>query len=144
MSEAHGRPLEESIGFLLARAAARLGQAANQALAEEGLRVRSYTVLRLACENPAGISQKDVAEAMALDPSQLVALLDSLQVKDLVHRQPDPNDRRSKLLFATDEGIDVCKRAVAAVDRVNVEHLSHLPAWVVDGLRDTLQKIIAP
>lgn len=144
MSDDYARPLEESIGFLLSRAAARLGQAANQALAAEGLRVRSYSALRLACENPDGISQKDVAEAMGLDPSQLVALLDNLQGKELVERRSDPNDRRSKLLFATEEGRRVCRRAAASVEQVDKERLAHLPEWVIDGLRDTLQKIVTP
>ncbi|NKY32780.1 MarR family transcriptional regulator [Nocardia speluncae] len=137
-------PLTEDIGFLLSRTAALLTQEVNQVLAPEGLRVRSYTVLHLACENPAGISQKSVADASGMDPSQVVALLDGLEERELVRRQPDPNDRRSKLLVATDTGRELCLRAQASVQRAQEEHLHPLPAWMVDGLRDTLRSIISP
>lgn len=96
--------LTEDIGFLLARVSGEVVRATNAALAGEGLRVRQYSVLQLACDSPGGISQRAMARVLGLDPSQVVALVDELAQARLVERQPAPADRRAKLVTATDAG----------------------------------------
>ena len=95
--------LVEDLSFLLARANALSLAAGNAALAEYGLRVRSYSVLALAAGNSRP-SQRELAELLRLDPSQVVALVDELQVRGLVVRQPDPADRRANVVVATERG----------------------------------------
>ena len=105
--------LTEDIGFLLARVSGEVVRATNAALAPEGMRVRHYSVLLLACDSPDGISQRAMARILGLDPSQVVALVDELAQAGLVRRQPAPTDRRAKLVTATDAGCRVCERAAA-------------------------------
>lgn len=103
------------ISFLLARANALSVAAANAALAEEGLKVRSFSVLALAVRD-ARPTQRELSEFLRLDPSQVVALVDELEARGLVERQPDPADRRANVVVATPQGREVHARAAAATE----------------------------
>ena len=105
--------LFEDLSFLLARANAFSLAAGNAALSEYGLRVRSYSVLALAA-GTSRPSQRELAEMLRLDPSQVVALVDELQSRGLVVRQPDPADRRANVVVATDLGRAVHSDAATA------------------------------
>ncbi|MDQ0576520.1 MarR family winged helix-turn-helix transcriptional regulator [Agromyces albus] len=96
--------------FLLARASALAIAAGNASLAEHGLKARSYAVLALAASD-AGPTQRELAEFLRLDPSQVVALVDGLQARGLVRREPDPSDRRANVVVITDDGRDLFARA---------------------------------
>lgn len=108
--------LTEDLGFLLARVSGEVVRATNAALAGEGLRVRQYSVLLLACDSAGGISQRAMARILGLDPSQVVALVDELAQARLVERQPDPADRRAKLVIATAAGRRVRGQATARAE----------------------------
>ena len=111
--------LTEDLGFLLARVSGDVVRATNAALAEEGLRVRQYAVLLLACDSRRGASQRAMARILGLDPSQVVALVDELAQAGLVERQPAPADRRANLATATEAGHRKRERAaVRAADAV--------------------------
>ena len=103
--------LTDDLSFLLARANAISLAAGNAALAEHGLKARSYSVLLLSA-GEARPSQRELAEFLRLDPSQVVSLVDDLQSRGLVERRPDPADRRANVVIATDDG-----RRVAAAAR---------------------------
>ncbi|WP_417234169.1 MarR family winged helix-turn-helix transcriptional regulator [Arthrobacter sp.] len=98
--------------FLIARARSRGSSIANERLAPLGLRVRSYSVLSLACSGLRP-TQRELAEFLSLDPSQIVALVDSLEKEGLVQRIPDPTDRRSKLIESSAAGTALYARARA-------------------------------
>ena len=89
--------ISTDIGFLLAKLHAAGSVLNNAALAEFGLKERSYSVLALACGN-LGPTQRELAEFLSLDPSQIVALIDELEQRGLVERKPGPSDRRQKLV----------------------------------------------
>src|SRR4051812_49921234 len=88
--------LTDDLGFLLTRASGLVVRATNAALVGVGLRVRQYSVLVLADDTTDGISQRDLAEVLGLDPSQVVALVDELAAAGLVERRPSPTDRRGE------------------------------------------------
>lgn len=99
----YGSGLTDDLSFLLARANALSLAAGNAALSVYGLKARSYSVLALSAGD-ARPSQRDLAAYLRLDPSQVVALVDDLQSRGLVERQPDPADRRANVVVATDAG----------------------------------------
>jgi MarR family transcriptional regulator, organic hydroperoxide resistance regulator len=113
-------------GFLLSRASGLVVRASNAALAAEGLRVRQYSVLVLACDAADGMSQRDLAQVLGLDPSQVVALVDELVDAGLVERRPDPADRRTRLVVATPVGRRTRQTAAARVAEAAVEPLRSL------------------
>src|SRR3954452_14358553 len=112
--------LASEIEFLTARARSLGSGRANNMLAELDLKVRSYSVLSLACsgENP---SQRELADFLSLDPSQIVSLVDQLEKRGAVSREADPRDRRSKVIAATAAGRRLY-RAAAAIVRESEAH----------------------
>jgi MarR family transcriptional regulator, organic hydroperoxide resistance regulator len=134
--------LTADVGFLLSRASGQLIRATNTALAVHGLRVRSYSALLLACDSGDGMSQRDLAEALGLDPSQVVLLVDELTESGLVERHPSESDRRTKLVRATGAGQVLrrhAERSVGAAHRVQLDGLS---AGEQEQLRGLLARLV--
>src|SRR3954468_24312357 len=134
--------LNDDVGFLLTRASGLVVRATNDALAGLGLRVRQYSVLVLADDSAAGISQRDLAEVLGLDPSQVVALGDELAAAELVERRPSPTDRRQRLVAATAKGVRLRRRADAAAAAGLEPEPGRLPAHEQGTLRGLLQRVV--
>lgn len=64
-----------------------------------------------------GIKQSELAERTDTDPMTVSGIVERLEAKGYVRRQPDPNDSRAKLVFVTDIGremvIEVRAQAMA-------------------------------
>lgn len=136
--------LTEDLGFLLTRAAGVVVRSTNDALTPFGLRVRSYSVLAVSCDEPGGVTQRQVAATMGLDPSQIVSIIDELEGRGLVIRTPDPSDRRNKLIVATDEGHRLYKEARRRNLEVQASYFAEMPAGALDELREVLGQIVFP
>ncbi|EEP70374.1 MarR-family transcriptional regulator [Micromonospora sp. ATCC 39149] len=121
-----GSVLAGDLSFLLARANALTLAAANAALAEHGLKARSYSVLALAADDVRP-TQRELAEFLRLDPSQVVALIDGLERRQLVERRTDPADRRANVLVATDVGRALFIRAQESARAVELGLLATVP-----------------
>jgi len=67
---------------------------------------RGYQVLCAAARDEPG-SQAAMASRLGIDRTVMTYLLDDLEAADLVARQPDPLDRRSRRVAATAHGRDV-------------------------------------
>ena len=135
--------LSADLGFLLSRASGLVVRASNAALAAEGLRVRQYSVLVLACDTVDGMSQRELAQVLGLDPSQVVALVDELADAGLVERRPDPADRRTRLVVATPAGRRTRKTAAARVAEAAVEPLGSLSEEERGTLERLLGRVVA-
>jgi DNA-binding MarR family transcriptional regulator len=64
---------------------------------------RGYQVLSAAAQDEPG-SQAALATRLGIDRTVMTYLLDDLAEADLVERRPDPCDRRTRLVVATDHG----------------------------------------
>jgi DNA-binding MarR family transcriptional regulator len=135
--------LTDDVGFLLSRASGAIVRATNAALAVHGLRVRSYSALLLACDSADGISQRDLAEVLGLDPSQVVLLVDELTDAGLVERRPSAHDRRTKLVRATGAGRAARRQAHRAVTAAHEVQLEPLSAADREHLRALLGRLVA-
>ncbi|MDQ0755996.1 MarR family winged helix-turn-helix transcriptional regulator [Arthrobacter sp. B3I4] len=132
--------LANEIEFLAARARALGSGHANALLAALDLKVRSYSVLAMACSGSEP-SQRELADFLRLDPSQIVALVDALEERGLVRRVPDPRDRRSKIIRPTDAGMKLHQRAAEAVRAAEDTSLAQLDGSERNQLRVLLRKI---
>jgi DNA-binding MarR family transcriptional regulator len=133
--------ISNDVGYLLAKLHAAGSVLNNAALAEFGLKERSYSILALACGD-LGPTQRELAEFLSLDPSQIVALIDELEQRGLVERKPGVSDRRQKLVAATAEGRKVHAAAQRAARAAEARHLSMLTAREVASLRSILGKAV--
>ena len=72
-------------------------------LDDAGYETYDYGVLAMLAEG-ARLTQANIADALTLDPSRLVALLDSLEDRGLITRQRDTHDRRRHVVSITTKG----------------------------------------
>ncbi|GAA3922459.1 MarR family transcriptional regulator [Microbacterium invictum] len=133
-------PVGHDLSFVLARANAVSLAGVHAALAEHGLRVRQYSVLAIAAADTRP-SQRELSDFLRLDPSQIVAVVDHLESRDLVRREPDPNDRRAKVVVATAAGKTLYRRAKSAAERADGEFLARLDASEIAALAPMLRKL---
>jgi DNA-binding MarR family transcriptional regulator len=132
--------LGQDLEFLTARARALGNAQANVELASLGLKARSYAVLSLACsgQNP---SQRELAEFLSLDASQIVALVDGLEKQGLVAREQDPRDRRSNVITGTAAGNALHSQAVSAIATAENRSMAALSSDEREELRRLLTLI---
>lgn len=131
--------LTDDVGYLLSRTSGITARAANAALAGYGLRVRQYSVLSLAADAPGGLSQRELAKVLGLDPSQVVLLVDELADAGLVERRPCPGDRRARLVVATDSG----RRVLGGARRQAHHGVRQQLRALSDGEQETLRELLA-
>ena len=67
-----------------------------------------------------GITQQVLAERTAKDKACLTNLMNNLEKKGYVRREEDPTDRRSKLVFLTNEGEEFRNQIRPILDQVYV------------------------
>ena len=134
-------PLTDDLGFLLSRASGQVVRRTNAALAEHGLRVRQYSVLVLACDTTDGVSQRELATVLGLDPSQVVLLVGELAGAGLVERRAVEEDRRTRLVVPTEAGRRLREAAGRAADAAVETPFGLLGDVERDRLRDMLTRI---
>ncbi len=135
--------LTEDVGFLLSRASGVLARASNAVLTSHGLRVRSYAVLVLVCEAAEGVTQRELADVLGLDPSQVVLLVDDLAAAGLVERRASTADRRTKLVLPTDRGRELRGEAAADVRVAHTRQLADLSPGELQLLRELLTRLVS-
>jgi DNA-binding MarR family transcriptional regulator len=121
------RELSESSGFLLARLGLGFKTRAMARVEGAGGEVYDYGVLAILAEGDRE-TQATIADALDLDPSRLVALLDSLERRGLVVRQRDPHDRRRHVVSITPAGKHELTRLRKVAQEVEDEYLAPLDA----------------
>ena len=111
---------------------------ANESWAHDaGFRPGCIGVLRVvAAREP--VSQREVSEALLLDPSDLVTLVDILEAAGLVERRRDPADRRRYALEVTPRG----QLAVVRLREINRETNEELLAPLDERERAQLAELI--
>lgn len=133
--------ISQDLGFLLAKLHAAGSVVNNRALAEFGLKERSYSVLILA-NSGLEPTQREMADFLSLDPSQIVALVDELEKRGLVARAPGKQDRRAKTVTATVKGAKLLQQASKAAQQAEAEVLEGLPAEESAQLKALLRKAL--
>jgi DNA-binding MarR family transcriptional regulator len=100
---------------------ARVGQREAESSLPGDLRTAHLMLLTLLRDHGA-TTQTGLAEALRLDPSNLVGLLNDLERRRMIIRQHHPDDRRRHIVTIADDGITQLQtteqRLVAVEDRV--------------------------
>ncbi|WP_406452240.1 MarR family transcriptional regulator [Streptomyces sp. NBC_00876] len=125
--------------FLLAYHGGITDTLLRRALGVAGLTPRHSMTLMLLTDGP--VTQKSLIEALGVDPSILVSLLNDLERDDLVHRRRDPADRRRHIVEITPEGTARLESADSALDTVERELFADLSERERTALRKALGKL---
>lgn len=104
------------------------------------LRMMTFTALTLVADNP-GLSQSQLAQAMAVERPNLVVIVDELETRGLIIRDRVPTDRRTYALTITPEGEALLAEATAAVYAHENEIMGGLSAEEEAALIATLNRI---
>ena len=107
-------PLNGFLGYALKRALSVVQSDLSITLTEFGLRATSFSALLVVVDRP-GITQTDLADALAIERSNLVQIIDELCNSQRIARTPVKGDRRRHALMPTAQGLVVAAQAKAAV-----------------------------
>ncbi len=129
--------LTGSIGFLLSKLSQRLIQLSGVRLSDLKLQVRHVGVMMLVLER-GPMSQRAIGDAIQIDRTTMVGLVDDLERLGFATRTTDPTDRRASLVSLTDRGLEVVHEAHGIVQAVEGEFLKLLPLQQRRQLQDML------
>jgi DNA-binding MarR family transcriptional regulator len=96
-------------------------------LARHGISMWGYIVLNALDGSPAR-TQAALAEAIGADKTRIIVTLDELQQAGLITREPDPADRRARLLSITPAGHRVRAATQTEIQANENRVLARLPA----------------
>jgi DNA-binding MarR family transcriptional regulator len=108
-------PVDETTGYLVARAHFQLHKRADETCEPFGLEVREYGTLAT-IDDLAPCSQQQVATMLGVSGPVVVELIDALEPRGLVVRERNPSDRRSYALRLGESGAALRDRAAAALN----------------------------
>jgi DNA-binding MarR family transcriptional regulator len=135
--------LDGLLGYHLRRAQLRACAAFSRQLKDTGLTPTLFGVLAMIEARP-GIGQGEVADALGADRSTMVRLVDQLERRGLVRRDPHPGDRRTVLPALTAEGLALLERATPLVHTSEGEFAAALSPQERERLADSLRRLNAP
>lgn len=106
-------PQRRRLPPLLRRAWYGLNQAFRRRIAHTGVTPDQFTVMRTLLEgDPAGMTQRDLTQAMSSDPNTVASLLERMEKAGWIERHPHEQDRRAYRIRLLEPGraqYEVCR-----------------------------------
>jgi DNA-binding MarR family transcriptional regulator len=135
---------EETIGLLLVDGARLLRLQIDRAFEEAGLGLTAGEARTLAyvALYPAS-RQTALAAQMNVEPMTLVIFLDKLESRGLIAREPDPTDRRAKIVQLTPDAQPTLEQVQGITRKVQDEALQDFRPEEVEILRTLLKRMRA-
>ncbi|MGN9846310.1 MarR family winged helix-turn-helix transcriptional regulator [Nonomuraea sp. H19] len=136
-----GSWLHQDLHWLFARLKQGLATAEAAVVREHGMTLWGYTVLMAIVEAPAR-TQLALAQAVSVDKSKLVIILDELENAGLVSRRPDPADRRARIIEVTAQGSRALKAARSDIEAIEDRLLTGLAPSERTTLKSALRHLV--
>ena len=132
--------LETLLGYNARRAALVIIELFLKRMAVYDLRPVDFSVLSLITHNP-GISSRQLRSELNILPPNLVGMINTLEKRELILRQPHPSDGRVIGLHLSKLGMKLMKDAEQTAMELENEAASKLTATERKTLMRLLQKI---
>jgi DNA-binding MarR family transcriptional regulator len=142
INAAYDRAVSHRLGYLLKHAHLRYMQLTAAQLEPLGISPREWAALNCLDEQHQ-LSQREAADLLGVDRTTMVALVDELQAKGLVTRQPQPDDRRKNIVRLTSKGRNAMRRGARLIDDCEQRFLATLSQADAEQLKDALAEVIA-
>src|SRR5690606_6648851 len=102
------QPIDQSfllrqVGYNCLQAYLKIEPDIKKRLIRYQLKPAEFTVLSLISANP-GINQKRLGHTINVSPPNLATLLDKMELRQLLTRKRNPNDKRSQIVELTEKG----------------------------------------
>lgn len=131
----------ESLGFLMQDVTRLLRKRFEGQAAALGLTSAQWRLLvNLMRHGP--LPQARLAELLEIEPISLSRLVDRMAEAGWVERRPDPNDRRIRIVHATDQTRAQIGAARHIADSIYAEALAGLPPDASETMTAMLRRII--
>ena len=128
----------EDLGEQLLRVARSLRRTWLVDLSEHDLSPHEARALRVACDREEPPRLRELADALRVAPRSVTDVVDALESKGYLSRQPAPGDRRASIVVVTDEGRRVRAAIHAARRRGVADRMGGLSAARRRALADAL------
>ena len=132
--------LESLIGYNARRAALAVIEVFLQRMAVYDLRPVDFSVLSLITHNP-GITSRQLCTALGILPPNLVGMINALEKRELIERQPHPRDGRAMGLHLTPAGQKLMRDAERTAAQLEAQVAARLSATESRTLIKLLKKI---
>ncbi|MFC3689638.1 MarR family winged helix-turn-helix transcriptional regulator [Aquipuribacter hungaricus] len=140
MTDDHDGPLDSDLGWTLGVVLREYLRVTDGVVDDLPGGPRGYQLLAAAAQGQ-GRNQGALAARLGIDRTVLTYLVDDLEEAGLVLRRPDPVDRRSRLVEATEEGRRTLAGHEVAVARAEQHVLGALPAGDAETFRRLLRTL---
>jgi DNA-binding MarR family transcriptional regulator len=132
--------LEGLLGYNARRAALAVIEVFMVRMAPYGLRPVDFSVLSVITHNP-GITSRQLCTALGILPPNLVAMVNTLEKRELIARKPHPRDGRAVGLHLTASGRKLMREAESTAVGLEADVASRLSASEAKTLIRLLQKV---
>ena len=132
--------LQTLLGYNARRAALSIIGVFLERLAVYGLKPVDFSVMSVIHHNP-GVTSRQLCATLNILPPNLVGLVQSLESRGLIERQPHPTDGRAVGLHPTPQGVSLMQQAETTASELEIDASSKLTAHQRQTLVQLLQKI---
>ena len=129
------------LGYNVRRANVKYFQNFGDIVGDHDVTPGQFGVLAIIDANP-GLNQSELGQAMGVDRSTVVAVIDRLEGRGLVVRDPSPKDRRSYALRLSDTGARFLQELVPVVEQYDRQAAKALTDKEVETLVDLLRRLV--
>lgn len=113
-------PIRDHLGPLVHEVARFRKAAFDRAFSALGItRAQRLVLIYITQSENMGVSQRDLAGLMKLTPVSLGEKLLPLEARGWIERRGDPADRRQRLIFLTDRGLEVLAESTRIAKELN-------------------------
>jgi len=111
--------IEPRISYVIARLERAVRAAINERVRPYGLTTLQYTTLSVLGRRGGGLSNAQLARRSYMTPQSMSEVIEALERKNLIRRDPHPNHRRvypARLTATGAKVLEACDEAVAALE----------------------------
>lgn len=132
--------LESLLGYNARRAALAVIEVFLERMAQYDLRPVDFSVLSLVTHNP-GITSRQLCTTLGILPPNLVGMINALEKRELISRQPHPRDGRAMGIHLTPTGQKLMRDAEVTAAALEAEVASRLTPTEAKTLIRLLKKV---
>jgi DNA-binding MarR family transcriptional regulator len=126
----------------ITRASVLIQRELERVFALHGLAGGDFDVLATLRRSGTPVTPGELSRSTMVTTGGMTKRLDRLESLGLIRRQPDPNDRRGRLIALTDVGRALCDRAVEAHLENEERLLAELPVAKREQLAALLRELL--